>query len=172
MVKVKKNEKGLYNSIKAIADTGKPISIYTVFEHKRGRDETRIVSIHRPNTLVPEGWPSLSNIIQVEREFRDKNKDHHTFSYYISSLKNKSAELFYTGVRGHWFIENKLHWIKDTIFREDKIKTNSGSAPENYSIIRNISINIYRLFEVRSIKHATIYYAAHNHELCTALLRT
>ncbi len=51
----------------------------------------------------------------------------------------------------HWGIENSLHHVKDVIFKEDDSKIITGNAPENYSIIRNISINIFRENEFESI---------------------
>ena len=44
-----------------------------------------------------------------------------------------------------------MHYVRDVIFKEDDSKIITGSAPENYSIIRNIAINIFRENEFDSI---------------------
>lgn len=48
------------------------------------------------------------------------------------------------GIRGHWSIENRLHWIKDVVFKEDDSKISLGHAPANLSVIRAIALNILR----------------------------
>lgn len=54
------------------------------------------------------------------------------------------AYAFNIGIRRHWGIENRLHYVKDVTFKEDDSKIKSGNAPENFSLIRNIVINIFR----------------------------
>lgn len=51
--------------------------------------------------------------------------------------------MFNEGIRGHWSIES-FHYIKDVIFGEDASKIKKDNAPCNYSIIRNLVINIFR----------------------------
>jgi predicted transposase YbfD/YdcC len=45
-------------------------------------------------------------------------------------------------VRGHWNIENGLHWVLDVTFREDDSRVRKDHAPENFAILRHIVLNI------------------------------
>jgi predicted transposase YbfD/YdcC len=67
-------------------------------------------------------------------------------SFFASSLDSKttSAKIFADGIRGHWSIENSLHYIKDVTFDEDKSKIISANLAQSMSIIRNIAINLFR----------------------------
>jgi predicted transposase YbfD/YdcC len=55
-----------------------------------------------------------------------------------------SAQDFSQGIRGHWGIENRLHWVKDVIFKEDCSTISQGHAPSNLSLVRAIAINLLR----------------------------
>lgn len=84
---------------------------------------------------------------------------------YISSIKKNNAKYFGRYIRNHWGIENRLHWVKDVIMKEDTSKTAGRMAAENISILRNIAINLFRLDGFDSIKHATQLYANNFKEL-------
>lgn len=63
-------------------------------------------------------------------------------SYYISS-KHMSAKDYNYGIRAHWGVES-MHYVKDVTFKEDASLIRTGNAPINFSIIRNIVINLLR----------------------------
>jgi predicted transposase YbfD/YdcC len=66
-------------------------------------------------------------------------------AYFISSLPASTpAADFSKGIRGHWSIENSLHYCKDVTFKEDASKVRTKQAPENISVIRNMAINLFR----------------------------
>lgn len=58
------------------------------------------------------------------------------------------------GIRGHWGIENRLHWVKDVIFDEDHSTIRMGNAPANLSVMRTIALNILRRSSYASITTA------------------
>lgn len=91
-------------------------------------------------------WNSLNAVIKIEstRENILSGKITHEERYYISSLKTNAAR-FNRLVRGHWGIENKLHWILDVTFSEDKSRIRKGYADENFSTIRRMALNILKL---------------------------
>ena len=82
-------------------------------------------------------------MIQVERIGIRSGKKYLQTNYYISSLVSK-ATTFADGIRQHWGIENRLHWVKDVIFGEDVAPFSNYNAATNWSIIRNIAINLAR----------------------------
>jgi predicted transposase YbfD/YdcC len=61
--------------------------------------------------------------------------------YYISSLPNNAQKLG-ESVRSHWGIENSLHWVLDVGFREDDCRIRKDNAPQNFALIRQISLNL------------------------------
>ncbi len=65
------------------------------------------------------------------------------YRYYISSLEN-DAEIFGGAVRGHWGVENKLHWVLDIAFREDESRIRKGHAAANFATIRHIALNMIK----------------------------
>ena len=48
-------------------------------------------------------------------------------------------------MRGHWGIENNLHWMLDVVFREDQDRNRSGHAQNNLSLIRKIALNLIKM---------------------------
>jgi predicted transposase YbfD/YdcC len=56
--------------------------------------------------------------------------------------------------RGHWTVENRLHWTRDVTFHEDSSQLRTGSAPRAIASFRNLSINAYRLADRANIAHA------------------
>jgi len=62
--------------------------------------------------------------------------------YYISDEEELSANYFNALVRGHWGIENHLHWHLDVTFREDSSRARKGNAPENLSTLRKLALQI------------------------------
>jgi predicted transposase YbfD/YdcC len=63
--------------------------------------------------------------------------------YYITSLEN-NATLILGAVRGHWGIENGLHWVLDIGFREDESRVRKDNAPENMAMLRHIALNLLK----------------------------
>ena len=89
-------------------------------------------------------WESVNSIIEVERIVKFKEKTTKEIAYFISDLKPEvGAKYFYEGIRSHWQIES-FHYIKDKTFLEDDWKVKTKHAPANYSLIRNLAINIFR----------------------------
>lgn len=73
-------------------------------------------------------------------------------------------------MRGHWAIENSLHWLKDVTFKEDESKIMKGSAPEVISTIKNIAINLFRVNGYKSIVGAIRMVANDIAKLCKMIL--
>ena len=54
------------------------------------------------------------------------------------------VQTFAKGARGHWGVENGLHWVLDVAFREDDSRVRKGHAPENLALLRHIAVNLLK----------------------------
>ena len=63
--------------------------------------------------------------------------------YYLTSLP-LGVETFARAVRGHWGVENKLHWVLDVCFREDQSRARVGYAAENLATLRRLALNLLK----------------------------
>lgn len=66
-------------------------------------------------------------------------------------------------IRGHWSIENRLHWVRDVSFDEDRATARSGHAPQVMSALRNLAITALRLSGVTNIAAALRHHARNPH---------
>ena len=88
-------------------------------------------------------WSGLKSVGLVEAERRVGDRVSTERRHYISSLLGKAKE-FSRAVRGHWDIENGLHWILDVAFRQDDSRVRSGNAQENIAALRRLALNLLR----------------------------
>jgi predicted transposase YbfD/YdcC len=111
--------------------------------------------------ISKEKWTGVRAIIQVHRKTIHHGCVAEETAYFISSLpKTTSAKVFNAGVRSHWGIES-FHYIKDVTFGEDGWKVKKKNAPANYSLARNLVINVFRNNNLHHIQE-TIERCANN----------
>ena len=136
-IAVKANQKNLYHQIRHNTETSKPTTRYITAEKTRNRVTKRTIEVFHDLTGISPEWVGLESLIKVERIGTRADKPYHQVAYYISS-KVCSARDFAKGIRGHWGIENRLHWVKDVIFGEDYSTIRMGNAPANLSVMRTM----------------------------------
>ena len=154
VIGVKGNQPKLLKQIEeTTSEETKIIGSSVISERSKGRLETREVYLSDDTSGISEEWIGLKSIIRVERIVVDKKGKRCETSYYISSLATDAYGLN-VGIRRHWGVENRLHYVKDVTFKEDDSKINSGNSAENFSLIRNIVINIFRTNGYNGMKQA------------------
>ena len=90
-----------------------------------------------------EKWEGLQSVGLVEAVREIHGKTTVERRYYLSSLP-LGVEAFARAVRGHWGVENKLHWVLDVCFREDQSRARTGYAAENLATLRRLALNLLR----------------------------
>ena len=88
-------------------------------------------------------WPNLRTLIKVQAERRTSSGTTIETRYFISSFAN-DAKLALHAVRGHWNIENQLHWVLDISFREDDCRLRKGHGAENFAVLRHIALKLLK----------------------------
>lgn len=158
-IAVKANQKTLYNDIIATftalqAQLTPELATYETIEKDHGRIETRRyrVTAELIRLTTRESWKGLQSIGMVETERQIGTKIEHETRYYISS-RAPEAQAFAARVRGHWQIENCLHWRLDVIMNEDRAHIRVNHGPENMAVLRHIAVNL--LTHERSLKIGT-----------------
>jgi predicted transposase YbfD/YdcC len=88
-------------------------------------------------------WEGLRSVGMVESVRELDGKTTVERRYFLSSLK-LDVETFARAVRGHWGVENKLHWVMDVCFREDQSRARQGYAAENLATLRRLALNLLK----------------------------
>jgi predicted transposase YbfD/YdcC len=135
----------------AAAGTTLPLAdleAHTTVEKGHGRIERRRCrAIGDPDYLAyvdPTGaWPNLRSVVCVESTRRIGDAVSTEARHYLSSLPPDAA-LLQQVIRGHWGVENRLHWALDLAFREDSSRVRADHAPENLAIVRHLALNLLR----------------------------
>jgi len=126
--------------------SGKNIERYQEDVKKNhGRIEQRTCLVSNDISLLPttHAWEKLNTVVMIESLRHIHGKTTAERRYFISSAK-RSANEFLTLTRGHWGIENSLHWVLDVNFREDQCRVRAGQAAENFSILRHLALNLIK----------------------------
>ena len=123
--------------------SSKPESCFLEQDNSHGRKISRKIEVFKVRNNERQGFENLRRVIKVERRGSRGDKTYEETAYYISSL-TESAQVFAKIIRGHWKIENQLHWVKDVIFEEDKSEISDFQAASNWSILTTIGLNLFR----------------------------
>jgi predicted transposase YbfD/YdcC len=114
-------------------------------EKGHGRQETRHYFICPVPEDLPDRarWAGLKAIGIVISSTQRNGKDCGDVRYYILT-KYLAAKRFAAAVRGHWAIENRLHWQLDVAFQEDQCRIRQGHADANFSILRRAALSLLK----------------------------
>jgi predicted transposase YbfD/YdcC len=106
-----------------------------------GRHEERYVTVVYDPPGLPPDWPEVAAVVLVNREREMGGERTCTSHYYLTSYAGTGAEI--AGfVRGHWGIENGLHWVLDVVFGEDRSRVRQEHAGANLALIRRVAASL------------------------------
>lgn len=116
-------------------------------------------------------WPHLAQVCRVERAVACKGRTRHEVGYAITSLAPDQATpaRLLRLWRGHWEIENRLHWVRDVTFDEDRCQVRTGAGPQVLAAVRNTAIAVARRAGYAKIAEALRHFAATPAEVLTVL---
>ena len=154
LITLKKNQGNLYkrvdNLFKEVLNGehfGSKYSSYSLDEDGHSRTEKRDYHVLNNISEVIDSekkWLNLNSVIRVEYLRQLKNgKIKQESRYFITSL-SKEAEQLADYIRGHWSIENQLHWVLDVEFNEDNSRIRKDNEPANLAVIRHIALNLIK----------------------------
>ena len=86
---------------------------------------------------------NIQTLIRVERTFLRKEGPHLETAYHITNHRWQEAQAA-KAIRAHWEIENRLHWVKEVVLKEDRTPPKTGFGPQNLALINNWLISLYR----------------------------
>jgi len=160
VITVKRNQPGLHAQLAKLPWREIPVA-GDARQRGHGRAERRTLKI----TAVAAGlaFPHAAQAIQIVRRRRPLNgKKWSTETVYaitsLTTIQARPADLAAI-IRGHWLIEDRLHWVRDMDWDEDRSQVRTGNGPRVMASLRNLAITILRLTGQTSIAAALRHHA-------------
>jgi predicted transposase YbfD/YdcC len=159
---VKENQPALLAKVRSLMENlvldhakglaGQTVGYDETSEQGHGRQETRRVwvsdQVQWLGDELPGLWAGLAAVALVERTRQDLGDTSGKITvqrqFYILSLRGTDAQAVSQYVRGHWSVENNLHWQLDVSFGEDQRRTRKGNGAENFSRLCRIALNLLK----------------------------
>jgi len=152
---IKDNEKNFKEEIETLFEDafkkdfrGIDANEHETLEKERGRIEYRKYGMIDAEELPSaKEWVGLKSVGFCIRERTIRGKTTKEKVFFATSLE-LDAKLFSNVVRNHWQVENKLHWVVDVTFREDKQRYRDKTMAQNLSCLRKLAFNILKRIEI------------------------
>jgi predicted transposase YbfD/YdcC len=152
---VKANMPTLYRQLKELPWAAVPaVSAVSTDHGRRARRTIKVVLA--PAWIEFEG---AAQVAQLRRTVTKKGKKTVEVVYLITSDRVAGPATLAAWVRGHWHIENRLHWVRDVTYQEDQSLVRTGNAPRVMASLRNLAISLLRLDGHANIAAANRHHA-------------
>jgi len=156
---VKKNQPTLYAACKNLPWA--EVSAHTAVTSGHGRRARRTIKV-----VTAPAWICFTGarqIAQIRRTVTRAGRKSVEVVYVITSADHVAAPptTLAAWVQGHWGIENRLHWVRDVTFDEDRSQARTGNSPHVMATLRNTAISLLRLAGWTNIAAALRHHARH-----------
>lgn len=166
---VKENQPTLYEDIRLLfdpPDKGLPLDdrreVLTI-DHGHGRHYDTRHLIASTDLVGYSDWPALAQVFRLERTWEEGGITKGEVQYGITSLPPSVADPARLLVlkRGHWQIENGLHYVKDVTLGEDRSLVHLGNGPSVMALLRDLAISLLHQTGCRTIAQRLRFYSRH-----------
>ena len=144
-LQLKGNQGDMKADVRAFIDDQETdyIDEYTSTDADHGRVETRCTRVYTAPKYLDDThkWPSLKAFVHAISTRELNGKSRHSERIYLMS-NGPSAREVAAMIRGHWQIENNLHWSLDVILNDDQHRARKDNAPINFAALKRIALNI------------------------------
>ena len=178
LLMVKQNQPALYADIQLLFDPPTPSlplddrrEAYTVDNgHGRHHDTRQLIA--SIDLVGYSDWPGLAQVFRFERNWDERGEAKQEVQYGITSLPPSMADAdrLLELKRGHWQIENKLHYVKDVTLGEDRSLIHSGNGPSVMAMLRDASLSLLHQVGCRAIASRLRYHSCHPEEAVALLV--
>jgi predicted transposase YbfD/YdcC len=162
---VKGNMPTLYRQLKKLPWARIPAASSVITDHGR-RARRTIKAVLAPAWI---GFDGAAQVAQLRRTVTKKGKKTVEVVYLITSDRDAGPETLAAWVRGHWEIENKLHWVRDVTYQEDRSLVRTANAPRVMATLRSLAISLLRLDGHANIAAANRHHARNPQRTLTLL---
>ena len=154
----------------SFADPHTPRERHIAIDRHGDREERRTLEVS--SEIVPHlDWPAIQQVCRIHREVeyisgRRCGETTQEWHYALTSQSPSQAgpAALQALWRGHWQIENGVHWVRDVTLGEDASHIRTGHAPKNVAAVRNCALNLLRLAHHTNIAAACRHFAWHPKE--------
>jgi predicted transposase YbfD/YdcC len=183
LLAVKANQPTLRNEIETFFNDADASSAsldhFVDLDKGHGRIEERTVTVarevdwltgsrHYPGELR---LPGVTTLVRVSSRTELKDRCRFDTRHYVASAA-LSAQAAAHAVRGHWGIENRLHWVLDVVFKDDLCRLRTGHGAKNMAVVRHFALNLVRTVADRKSLKLRRKAAAWNEAYLAAILGT
>lgn len=150
LLALKANQKSLHAEAELFFNTEQDgLDTHQTTDADHGRIEIRTALVtHDIGWLTPDRaapheprFPGLAMLGMVEATVEKDGETTRSRRYYVGSATLSARQLL-AAARGHWGVENRLHWIMDVVYHDDLMRLRTGNGPANMATIRHAARNI------------------------------
>ena len=173
-LQLKGNQGDMLSDVQAfVADNDTDyIDKFTSVDADHGRIEERSYHVYDvPEYLTnTHKWPHLQAFVHVHSSRTMGDKTSHSERLYLLS-KRPTAKVAASFIRGHWEIENSLHWSLDVVMGDDNHRARKDHAPSNFAALRRIALNIIKANPAKGSNRGKFKKAGWNNDFLKTLIQ-